>query len=95
MEYDATRLNAAAVTRLIRLTGLEIAEELPLIAAPRDTGTRCVTVDCAGVETLIICVWFRMESPCAPVAQLDRATDYESVGREFESLRAHHLNLTF
>ena len=29
---------------------------------------------------------------CAPVAQLDRATDYESVGREFESLRAHHLN---
>ena len=26
----------------------------------------------------------------APVAQLDRATDYESVGREFESLRAHH-----
>jgi hypothetical protein len=33
VEYDATRLNAAAVTRLIRLTGLEIAEELPLIAA--------------------------------------------------------------
>jgi hypothetical protein len=29
---------------------------------------------------------------CAPVAQLDRATDYESVGREFESLRAHHIN---
>ncbi len=26
----------------------------------------------------------------APLAQLDRATDYESVGREFESLRARH-----
>src|SRR5208282_6446272 len=26
----------------------------------------------------------------APVAQLDRATDFESVGRGFESLRAHH-----
>ena len=25
-----------------------------------------------------------------PLAQLDRATDYESVGREFESLRARH-----
>ena len=25
----------------------------------------------------------------APVAQLDRATDYESVGREFDSLRAY------
>ena len=27
---------------------------------------------------------------CAPVAQLDRATGYEPVGRVFESLRAHH-----
>ncbi len=26
----------------------------------------------------------------APVAQLDRVPDYESGGREFESLRAHH-----
>ena len=26
----------------------------------------------------------------APLAQLDRATDYESVGRTFESCRAHH-----
>src|SRR5580704_12968560 len=29
--------------------------------------------------------------PGAPVAQLDRALDYESRGREFESLRARHL----
>ena len=34
VEYDATRLNAATVTKLVRLTGLEIAEELPLIAPP-------------------------------------------------------------
>jgi EAL domain-containing protein (putative c-di-GMP-specific phosphodiesterase class I) len=27
----------------------------------------------------------------APVAQLDRAPDYESGGQEFESLRARHL----
>ena len=27
---------------------------------------------------------------CAPVAQLDRAADFESVGRGFESLRACH-----
>ncbi len=27
----------------------------------------------------------------APLAQLDRASDYESEGREFESLRARHL----
>ena len=26
----------------------------------------------------------------APVAQLDRVPDYESVGRKFESCRAHH-----
>jgi hypothetical protein len=34
VEFDATRLNAATVTKLIRLTGLEIAEELPLIPPP-------------------------------------------------------------
>ncbi len=28
----------------------------------------------------------------APVAQLDRAPDYESGGQEFESLRVRHLN---
>ena len=30
------------------------------------------------------------QQPCAPLAQLDRASDYESEGREFESLRARH-----
>src|ERR1700730_3004182 len=30
----------------------------------------------------------------APVAQLDRALDYESRGQEFESLRARHFNET-
>ena len=34
VEYDATRLNTAAVTRLMRQTGLEIAEELALIPPP-------------------------------------------------------------
>ena len=29
----------------------------------------------------------------ALVAQLDRATGYEPVGREFESLRAHHIDI--
>ena len=38
--------------------------------------------------TLVI---IRFESK-APVAQLDRASGYEPEGREFESLRAHHLN---
>ncbi len=31
VEYDATRLNAAAVAKLVREAGLEIAAELPLI----------------------------------------------------------------
>jgi len=30
VEYDATRLNAATVTRLVRQAGLEIVEALPL-----------------------------------------------------------------
>jgi hypothetical protein len=33
VEYDATRLNAAAVTKLVRQAGLEIVAEPPLIAA--------------------------------------------------------------
>jgi hypothetical protein len=31
----------------------------------------------------------------APLAQLDRASGYEPEGREFESLRAHHLSVQF
>jgi len=34
VEYDATRLNTAAVTKLLMQAGVEIAEELPLIAPP-------------------------------------------------------------
>jgi len=34
VEYDATRLNAAMVTQLVRRAGVQIAEELPLIPAP-------------------------------------------------------------
>jgi hypothetical protein len=30
----------------------------------------------------------------APVAQLDRAFDYESKGRRFDSCRAYHLSLS-
>ncbi len=43
-------------------------------------------------------VFAATEPACAPVAQLDRAPDYESGGREFKSLRARHscsLNLGF
>jgi len=31
VEFDATRLTTAAVSKLIRIAGLEIAEELPMI----------------------------------------------------------------
>lgn len=34
VEYDATRLNAAVVASLLRRTGLELVEELPLISPP-------------------------------------------------------------
>lgn len=33
-EYDATRLTAAAVTKLVREAGLDLVEELPLILPP-------------------------------------------------------------
>ena len=31
VEYDATRLSAASVTNLVRQTGLEVVETLPLV----------------------------------------------------------------
>jgi hypothetical protein len=34
VEYDATRLNAAMVTQLVRRAGVQVAEELPLIPLP-------------------------------------------------------------
>lgn len=36
---------------------------------------------------------YTKKSAVAPLAQLDRAFGYEPKGREFESLRAHHLLL--
>ncbi len=33
VEYDATRLNAAAVTKLVRAAGLEIAADEPVLPA--------------------------------------------------------------
>jgi len=35
VEYDATRLNAAVVTKLVREAGLDVAEEPPLIPEPK------------------------------------------------------------
>jgi hypothetical protein len=32
VEYDATRLNAATVTQLVRRSGLQLIEELPTVA---------------------------------------------------------------
>ncbi len=34
VEYDATRLNAATVSGLVRQAGLEIVEQMPLFEAP-------------------------------------------------------------
>lgn len=34
VEYDATRLNAAVVTQLVRNAGLQVVEEVPLALPP-------------------------------------------------------------
>jgi len=34
VEYDATRLNAATVTQLVRRSGLQLIEELPVVPPP-------------------------------------------------------------
>jgi hypothetical protein len=42
VEYDATRLNAAAVTKLVRQAGLEIDAEVPLIPTQPLQGQKSV-----------------------------------------------------
>ncbi len=37
--------------------------------------------------------WRKMNIQYVPLAQLDRAFDYESKGQEFESLRARHVGM--
>jgi len=37
VEYDATRLNAAAVAKLVRQAGLEVEDELTQVALPIST----------------------------------------------------------
>jgi hypothetical protein len=37
VEFDATRLTPATVTKLVRLAGLEIDEELPLIQGQQES----------------------------------------------------------
>gem|GEM_PF-5135787 len=37
-------------------------------------------------------VRYQLDKPFAPIAQLDRASDYESEGRKFESCWAHQAN---
>ena len=39
VEFDATRLTSASVTKLIRMSGLEVAEELPLISPVTEAQT--------------------------------------------------------
>ncbi len=34
VEYDATRLNAATVTQLVRRSGLQLIEEVPVVPLP-------------------------------------------------------------
>ena len=34
VEYDATRLNAATVTQLVRRSGLQLIEDVPLVLPP-------------------------------------------------------------
>jgi hypothetical protein len=36
VEYDATRLNASTVTQLVRRSGLELIEELPVVLPPAE-----------------------------------------------------------
>jgi hypothetical protein len=51
----------------------------------RHTGLKILRV------VISVPVQVRSSAPYVPLAQLDRAFDYESKGREFESLRARHL----
>ena len=62
--------------------GLHFAPSPAIFSEKNDNDKK--TLDGHGAFSYVDGCW-------ALVAQLDRATGYEPVGREFESLRAHHF----
>jgi hypothetical protein len=50
------------------------------------------TSESSNVYVILALLQFVPFQHIAPVAQLDRAMVYETIGREFEPLRAHHLS---
>lgn len=66
------------------------------VRIPQSPPSRRNAKNCKSPEDFFVDVQAaeRHNSASAPVAQLDRAPGYELGGREFESLRAHHLKRT-
>ena len=58
----------------------------PLLQRPAEAATRTTPVQTGPFEMRL-----RPHDRHAPVAQLDRAPDYESGGQRFESFRARHF----
>ena len=69
----------------MELAGSVAFEDEPLLARSGVTASVCFS------RAVFLPAGRYCAPPNAPVAQLDRASDFESEGREFESLRARHL----
>ena len=61
------------------------------VATPTDRGLRAFALALPCPERYIRLKTYRLDA--APVAQMDRAADFESVGRGFESLQARQIDL--
>ena len=59
-----------------------------MVGVAQSVERQVVALDAAGSSPVTHPIFFN-----APVAQLDRAPDFESVGRRFESCRAYHIYL--
>ena len=86
---DATRLNAAAVTKLVREAGLEIAEEPPLTACAANHSVRLMA---ASLEPWVSGRFIDQASPklVPGLARIERLTTNQG---EFEFLRGAPFNI--
>ena len=66
--------------------------EAAAVTSEFDNATLTLVQEELGGPQFVSCTMtVELQLQCAPVAQLDRAADFESVGRGFEPLQARHL----
>ena len=76
---------------MVGLNGADTKADFSTAASPHFHFRPSLASVAAAVLATRTCVGYTRQTLIAPVAQMDRATGFEPVGRGFDSLRAHQF----